>query len=266
MVDEALLEYEPKTQYDVPAVSKAIKLLNLLCQSDEALGVSEISRAIDLNKNMVFRLLCTLTAEGWVAQENGEPRYRITLRPFHVTSQPVRRMRLKDVATVPLNKLWRATGESTYLAILDEEHALYLEHLDGTHNVHIAAAVGGRYPLHCAAPGKVLLAYQPEDVFDRLARAGFARMTPNTLCDPDALRAHLAEVRRQGWAPDNEEFGRGILCFAAPIFDHRDTMVGAIGLSVISVNYTIEMVIGTLGPHVLAAAGEISRLLGQPAA
>ena len=64
-----------KASYDVPAVRKAIRLLEVLCDSPRAMGVSELAQKLDLNKNMVFRLLRTLCEEGWVTQEEGPDGY-----------------------------------------------------------------------------------------------------------------------------------------------------------------------------------------------
>ena len=60
-----------KASYDVPAVRKAIRLLEVLCDTPRAMGVTELAQQLEMNKNMVFRLLRTLCEEGWVVQEDG---------------------------------------------------------------------------------------------------------------------------------------------------------------------------------------------------
>lgn len=252
-----------KPKYDAPAVRSALRILEVLCQAREPLGVSEISRAIDENKSLTYRLLSTLRDEGWVAAEEPGPRYRVTLVPFQVVSQAVRGLDIRAAAAAPLRALWEQWGESSYLAVLHDDAVLYVEHLDSRQSVRIAGMIGGSYPLHCAAPGKVLLAYGGQDLFRRVAARGLARLTENTLADPAALQRDLDEVRQRGWATDNEEFGRGILCFAAPVFDHSGACVAALGVSVTSIGRTIDDVIERIGPSVRRAAQETSRLLGN---
>jgi DNA-binding IclR family transcriptional regulator len=256
------IENTRTTCYDVPAVRKAIRLIKLLCESDQPLGVSEISRALDINKNMTFRLLNTLNEEGWIVQDNGEPRYRMSLQAFQVTSQPVNRMGLKEVANGPLRKLWKETGESIYLGILHGESVLYLEHFDGTRNIKIAGMVGGAYPLHCSAPGKVLLADASKDLIEEMSRKPLKTYTESTLNDPIHLKEHLKQVRVQGWATDNEEYGRGLVCFAVPIKDYTGKVIAAIGLSTSTITWSIEEVKTILGPKVIETGNEISRQLG----
>jgi DNA-binding IclR family transcriptional regulator len=253
-----------KPKYDAPAVRTALRILEVLSAAREPLGVSEVSRAIDQNKSLTYRLLSTLRDEGWVAAEEPGPRYRVTLVPFKVVSQAMRGMDLRAAAAGPLRSLWDHLGESVYLAVLHDDACLYIEHLDSRQSVRIAGMVGGSYPLHCAAPGKVLLAYGGDPLVQRVCDRGLERLTENTLVSSAALRRDLAEVRRRGWAMDNEEFGRGILCFAAPVFDHRGICVAAIGTSVTTIERTIDEVIQRIGPEVSRAAQETSRILGTP--
>lgn len=251
------------TSYDIPTVRKTIKVIELLCQSLHPLGVSEISRAIGINKNMAFRLLSTLHNEGWVAIENPGPKYRMTLRPFQITSQPLGRLTLKAVSAGPLRELWKEIGETVYVSILYNDKVLHIEHLEGVRSsIRIAGQIGGQYPLHCGAPGKVLLAHAGDKVFARLSAKGFKRYTENTICEPHELHKHLAKVRLQGWARDNEELHRGMLCFAAPIKDHTGNVVGAIGTTVITFSYSAEDVMRVLAPRIIKKGHEISMQLG----
>lgn len=251
-----------KPKYDAPAVRTALRILEVLCKAGQPLGVSEISRAIDQNKSLTYRLLSTLRDEGWVAAEEPGPRYRVTLVPFQVIAQAVRGLDLRTAAAGPLRTFWDELGESVYLSVLHDDAALYIEHLDSRQAVRIAGMLGGSYPLHCAAPGKVLLAYGGAELFQRVCARGLPRLTENTLAEPAALQRDLDDVRRRGWAIDNEEFGRGILCFAAPVFDHTGACAAAIGTSVTTIGRTIDDVIRRIGPCVRRAAEETSRLLG----
>jgi DNA-binding IclR family transcriptional regulator len=122
--------------------------------------------------------------------------------------------------------------------------------------------LGGRYPLHCSAPGKVLLAHASAEYSQRLAAEGFERRTENTLISAEALAEDLALVRRRGWATDNEEFGRGILCFAVPVFDHTGNVVAAVGTSVTTVSYSLSSLIDHVGPKIIATGRAISQRLG----
>ena len=251
-----------KSNYDVPAANKAIRLIEFLCESPNSLGVSDISKALGINKNMVFRLLHTLEKCDWVIRELEGTKYRIGLRPFHYASKPVSRMNLKTAAAEPLQELWSKTGESTYLGILDEDKVLYLDHLDATRNVKIAGVVGGRYDLHGSAPGKVLMAYADDDVLDNLLSKKLPQLTSHTITDPARLRKHLAQIRKDGFATDFQETADGGLCFAVPIYNYNNKVIGTVGVSVLMLHYTMDEVKEKLGPHIIKAGKKISIAMG----
>ena len=250
-------------EYDVPAVRKAISLIELLCESPSPLGISEISQRLDLNKNMVFRLIRTLTEQGWIVADGEDSlKYRMTLLPFQHTSKPVNRLNVRVAAMEPLRQLWEATQQSCYLCILNQRRALCVEHWDGTGMLRVHAAVGGRYYLNATAPGKVLLAHAHDDVLRHLGKEDLPKRTPKTITDKAQLKKHVAEVARQGYAVDGQENAEGVICYAVPVRNYNDEVVGALGLSTLTFDYSVERMVRDLGPLVDEAGRAASLVLG----
>ena len=88
------------------------------------------------------------------------------------------------------------------------------------------------------------------------------KYTDKTLTSKTSLKRHLDEIKQQGWALDDEEYGRGLICFAVPIFDHSQQVVATIGSSVTTISYTKEEVIDKLGPSIIETGKLISQKLG----
>ena len=211
---------------------------------------------------MTFRLLHTLQEEGWLVQES-EAKYSMTLIPFHHLSKTVERMDIVRASHKPLANLWKQTGESCYLGIIEGTKTLFLEHLDAVGIVRITARPGGRFYMHCAAPGKVLLAYSEEPFVDQvIAENGLPAQTKHTLTSAKALKADLRQIKKRGYGLDFEEYADGLLCFAAPVFYHTGQIAGTIGLSVLTLHFSTETMIAQLGPSVLEAAKQSSVALG----
>lgn len=250
--------------YDAPALRKAVRLLEVLCEASEPLSVTQLSQRLDLNKHMVLRLLGTLCDEGWVVQEEG-PVYRVSLVPLYHFSKPVSRMDVVTAAEESLDELWEATGESTYLSIRDGHWAMGVAIRQTRRDVHVAGRIGARLLMHCCAPGKVLLAHAEPQLFEKLAASGFARQTDQTICDPAPLREHLETVVRQGYATDNEEYLRGMLCLAAPVFDYTGRIVASVGITTLTMYHSHESMLQAYTAPVLAAGRRISRTLGHAA-
>lgn len=251
------------TNYFIPAVARATELLEYLSASHVPLGVSELSRELKTNKNMVFRLLRTLQEQGWIVQEEGL-KYRVSSRPFCCFSRPVQRIGLREAAAAPLRKLWEETGEACYLATLDDDRCLFVEHLDSTREVRAQGRVGGRYKLHYCAPGKVLLAHAGRKLIDRVLGGPLEQNTAATISSKEELRQELALVVDRGYALDLEEYSRGMMCLAAPVFDADGQVAGALGITALTIHYTQAELVSVFGPKVLRAANEASENLGSP--
>jgi IclR family acetate operon transcriptional repressor len=252
---------ESKTNYDAPALRKGIRLLELLCNCAGSMSIAEISRHLELNKHMVLRLLGTLCDEGWVVAEEG-PAYRVSLAPLSYFSKPVGQMDVVRAAEEPIDELWNATGETTYLAVCDGDRSVGLILRQSRRDVQVVARAGSRMLMHCSGPGKVLLAHAEPDLFDRLAKEGFERKSENTICDPAELRAHLDQIARQGYAVDNEEYLRGNLCLAAPVFDYTGRVVASVGITTLTLYHTLESMLEAYVEPVTAAGRRVSIAMG----
>lgn len=243
-----------------PAAEASTKVIKYLAECEQEAGISEISRETGINKNMVFRILNTLENEGWVYCH--EQKYSLTLLLFGLASKPISRLSLNTAATPILYELLNETGESTYLGVLKGNKVIYIQHLDGVKDVRVAGRLGGEYDLHCSAPGKVLLAYADADFIEECASTSLEKRTENSITEKKELLAELERVRQNEYATDCEEFGNGITCVAAPIFDHAGKVVGCVGNSALTLNHDSQSVIDRLLPHVLDAAKQISVRLG----
>ena len=142
-----------------PAVDYALKIIEAYAASNQNLGISDVSALLGINKNAVSRTLEALTEGGWLycADEAGK-KYALTRRPFALLAKGATLHSPVEQAEPVVRALHEKTGDSTYFGVLDGDAVMYLLHHDAVHDLRIGGRVGGRYPLHCTAPGKVLLA------------------------------------------------------------------------------------------------------------
>ena len=93
-------------------------------------------------------------------------------------------------------------------------------------------ALGYSQYAHCTATGKAILAYQPDHVLTQyLRRTTFVRNTPTSIPDAKALLEILEDVRRKGYACDNEEAEYGLTCYGMPLLDGTGRAYAAISIS-----------------------------------
>jgi len=211
---------------EIQSLARGLKILELLSQTDNGVGITELAEELGVDKSSASRLAQTLAAYGFAEQDPDTRRYTLGPQIVRLSRSVLTRMPLRDQAKPFLRQLVERTGECSHLAILAQGQALYIDQVESLSSLRVTTGVGTLTPLHCTALGKVLLAFSNEPL-----PAEMPVFTPRTIADQETLRAHLEQTRRQGYGVDDEEYEYGVRCVAAPVFDFRGKVVGAIGIS-----------------------------------
>lgn len=199
----------------VQSVDRALTLLELLAASSGRAAISELAERSGLSLGTTHRLLSGLAARGWVRQE---PDRRYALGPALLPLGAAATRLLGSWAQPYLAQLAAATGETANLAVLEDDHVVYVAQAPGRHRMRMFTEVGRRVLPHSTAVGKVLLAAREEsDVRRALHRLGLPGRTEHTLTTVPALLAELQRVAAQGWAVDDEEEEVGVRCLSVPV-------------------------------------------------
>lgn len=254
----------PKSDaYLTLTVVKALNILDYLGEMQRPCSAVEISRDLGISRSTVYRLLSTLAAGGYVAQDPAEPeKYRLGYKILELANGFLEGVELRRVAYPFLQRLRDLANETVHLVVMDGGQCTYVEKVECSQAVRMHSTIGSRVYAHCTAVGKSMLAHLPrEEVEEVLARHGLPARTSNTITDKERLFQELERVRQQGYAVDDVENEEGIRCVGAPIFDHQGKVVAALSISGPAFRLTEER-IQELAPHVKEAALAISRQLG----
>lgn len=247
----------------VGALVTGLTLLETLAHGPaEGMTLTEIANQLRMHKSTVLRFLVTLEHEGYVEQNPTTMAYRLRLKMFCLGSEALSRRELVREAQPLLDELADQTGETVHLAVLDEGEVVYVAKVMSQHAFNIYSRIGRRAPAHCTGLGKAMIAYLPEEALDRLiAERGLKRFTERTITDPEALKAHLAEIRTRGIAFDNEEHEPGVRCVAAPVRDYTGKVVAALSVTAPTVRFTDRRMQEMVAP-VQEAARRLSEQMG----
>jgi DNA-binding IclR family transcriptional regulator len=243
------------------SVANSIRLLTSFSGEEDELGITTLAGRLRLAKSTVHRLAATLTAAGFLEQNGDTGKYRLGMALFELGALVRRRMDVANEGRPKLRELLEKTGETVQMGVVDHLSVLYVYEMESPRAIRMAAAVGGRAPLHCTAVGKVLLAYQPEDFVNRVLETGLTAYTPKTLTRREAVLAMLTEVRAREHAIDDEESESGLRAIAAPVRNHNGAVIAAVGVAA-PVQRMNKKVMQTCVPTVIATAHAVSGRLG----
>lgn len=245
----------------VGVVTKVLRILETLHASPSGLQLKDVAQQTTIHKSTAYRFLAHLENEGYVFRDSSGA-YAIGVRLARLASGLSYQTTLRKIGRPVLQQLWRATGETVNLGVLDGREVLYLDVMESAHTFRLVSQVGSRRPLYCTALGKAILAFTPEEEQQYfLAGITFERLTPNTCRSLTQLRKDLAASRQRGYSMDNEEVYLGSRCISAPIFDSSGKVAAAISVSGPTMRVTREKV-PAFAAAAKNAAGAISRSLG----
>jgi len=213
----------------IRSVERAIEIIDAL-EREGSLGVTELSDMLGVAKGTVHTHLTTLSQAGYVTRSNGT--YRLSLRFLGLAQRVKERIGIYDLVVDQLDQLAAVTGERTQFAMPENNRAIYVYRAEGEDAIRSSVPIGQYEYLHCVAIGKAMLAYFPDSRIDRVVdQVGLPAVTDGTITDCEELKEELAEIRRRGYAVDDQERVRGIRCIAAPLRTESGEVFGAISIS-----------------------------------
>ncbi len=249
----------------VRSVDRAAALLLALGECSGEAGVTELARRLGLHKSTASRLLATLEKRGLVEQDEESGKYRLGLIVIRLAERAEQTLDLRAIAMPELDRLARATRETTGLGVMDGDSMVTVAQADGPNLVAMGDWTGRSAPLHSVAAGKVLLASMPEREILRLVRRGLAACTDRTITQLEPLLEELARVRRRGFATAFGEFDPSLNAIAAPVHDARGQVIAALDVWGPAYRVTPRRVPELVQAAREAAAAVSVRLGGTPA-
>lgn len=174
----------------------------------------------------------------------------------------LRSIELRRHAAPHLRRLMETTGLTVHMAVLEGDEVVLVDKLTPAGQVRVATWVGKRMDLHCTAVGKAIMAYLPDEQFERLARErGFVRYNDNTIISRPRLVEEIGRIRKRGYVLEDEEGEIGFRCVGCPIFDREGRVTAAISVAGTTAQITAENALA-ISQHVRNTAGAISQSAG----
>jgi DNA-binding IclR family transcriptional regulator len=253
---------QPRADLILSTLDKGLRILEVLAgDTGSGLTLTELARVLGMHRSTLFRFLATLRARGYVDRDPATDRYRLGAQALVLASAYLSRLDVRRVARPVLEALCDRTQELVHLTMLDQGDVITIDRIEGKQPVSLQTELGARRPAYCTASGKAILAYLPVEEVARILARGMPRHTLRTITTPEHLHEHLAEIRRCGYAVDDEERIEGVRCAAAPVFDFDGRIVGALSVAAPALRTPIDR-LTRLGEEATSAAADVSRRLG----
>ncbi len=245
----------------VNSVLKAIKILEIIGKS-KPMGISEISRVLEIPKSSTHNLLQTLENEGFVEKNTDTKKYKLGTSLIELGYRAQNDLTICQIAKPFLNGINQETDETVHLTLLDNDEVLYVDCVESKKRLRTYSVIGIKAPLYCTAVGKAIMAGLSESHIQQIiSNKGLKRLTDLTITDEKTLLKDLAEIRKRGFSIDNKEHEDHLICVGAAIRDANGETFASLSVSGPSDRMTEERILD-IGDLVKNTTSEISRKLG----
>jgi DNA-binding IclR family transcriptional regulator len=184
-------------------------------------------------QSTLLRFLNTFIDFGYVSQEQDTSCYYLTLKLAEIGFRARDNFPFQSSLAKYVKEIAHRFNESASLCIEHDMQMVYIVTQDSpSRMLQTLHRIGRVAPMHATGVGKLhLLNYSETKLQELEEKSGFPKFTDHTITCMGALKKELAQIRKQGYALDNEECEVGVRCIAVPVRNFSGEVVAGLSLS-----------------------------------
>lgn len=241
------------------SIQRAAEILELIAVRPRT--QTEIAVALDVHRSTALRIMQTLTDSG-LSRRLADGSYGLGYRLAGLATVAAEQFDMRNIAHHSLDVLGRECTFTVHLAALEGDVIVYADKIEQPGMIKLYSQIGHTVLLHTSGVGKAILAYQPDDVVDRMLRNyTFTKFTENTHTSDVGFRAALLTTKARGWAADDAEYEDFVNCVAMPVRDGSGRVIAAVSITALKAKANLQELTEWL-PRLAETTEAISRDLG----
>jgi DNA-binding IclR family transcriptional regulator len=201
----------------VTAIERAADVLALFAVAGPTLGVTEIAQRLGLSKTVVYRVLTSFRAKGFIDFDETTRRYSMGPMVLTLGLAYLDRIDVRQLAREAMRRLSDATNETATLSVRSGWTRVYIDQVTPPRDIKMVVPLGSSFPLHAGGSSKALLAFLSREEQEAYLAMPLDALTPLTVTSPAQLRRELASIRARGYAVTMGERQTGAGAVAAPV-------------------------------------------------
>ncbi|MEV8467520.1 IclR family transcriptional regulator [Fluviibacterium sp. DFM31] len=203
---------DTKEKSAVPAVEKALDVLEVLADSAQGMTMNEIVETLGRTMGELYRVVVYLADRGYVEQNPDTGRYALTMRLFELSHRHEPTERLVRNAIPLLERIADRTEQSCHLGIVNRSNVLVLASVRSPRPASYSVRTGAIFPAIKTSTGNVILAFSGKDT----QRRYIGRLSPE---DRAGLKERFDVIFRKGYEDWPSEIVEGVQNLCVPVFD-----------------------------------------------
>ena len=244
----------------VSSLGRGLEVLRAFNRTGRKMTLSQVAAETGHTRAGARRILLTLVHEGYAVADG--KLFDLTPLVLELGHSVLSSKGVWEVAKPFIDHLSEDVRESVSAAVLDNYDVVYVSGAQYHRVISVGISVGSRFPAHCTANGRVLLAAQPKENWPAMLRdIELTKLTEKSVVDRTEFKKVLEQVRDQGWSMVDQELEIGLMSIAAPVRTNSGALVGAINVGVPTLRMTPQEMVAEVLPKLQATVANISKAL-----
>ncbi|SFK04500.1 transcriptional regulator, IclR family [Halobacillus dabanensis] len=243
------------------SLENALYALKSFSGNNPELGVSELSKKLDIGVSTAHRLLASLADENFIVKNRETQKYSLGLSILELTNTVTEQIHIIRESIPILQRLRDETGESAHLSIIEDTNVIYLQRLESPYNTPLETFLGKRNPVYCTGAGQTILAYQSESEMDRVLACDMKAHTSYTITDTDRLKAKFAQIRKSGFTISDQEYEKDFFSISSPVYNKENSVIAS--MSIVGPVQRMKPAKDSLIDKVITAGRDLSKVIKQ---
>ncbi|MGE0801051.1 MAG: IclR family transcriptional regulator [Lautropia sp.] len=244
------------------AAGRALAVLKAVSATDGAVSAVDLYSKVGFPKPTIHRMMLLLEELGFLEREPGSKRF--------ITGPALAQLAVETLINSPqrairhsiLQSLVDEVQETCNITMLSGSEVVYVDRVESNWPLRGHMQPGSRVPMHCSASGKLFLSFMPALKRRRLLNAApLRKFTEKTVTDPSAIEETLKLIRSSGASLDIEEFMKGLIGLAVPVFDPKGRICATVSMHVPTIRCTPDQALA-MAPALKRAAVAVGKTIG----
>lgn len=245
-------------------LGRYVRVLETIAAARTGPTLTDIAQELGLQPGSAHRLMKALVDLDLLRRPAGSKSYVIGPRLLNLLHATMDAAGYSAMAQPVLDELVSEFGETAHLARLSGDFAESVVMKQPVGSDRAFVQPGRQLPLHAAASGKAILAFQDEDFIASYLSRPRRRYTERTKIDEAEIRGELKQIREDGMAVCDNELDPGVLSFGHPICVRGGYTLYSVGITGFADRFQ-RMKRARIKEKLSSAAADLGRKLGYAA-
>jgi len=202
------------------SLDKSLQVIEQLSRNPQGLSLAELTQTLGYPKSTIHHMLSTFAPYDYVTQDPETRKYRLGFKFLSISNIILDNIDIRKIAHEHLRELHQKCNEAVHLYILRNGYLVCIDKIQTQEGggLSLATYIGFRTDPHAAASGKILISELPHKAIEEMYKDRPLKVYgKNTVTSFAQLFEQLENIKKQGYAIDNEEYYEGARCIAAPV-------------------------------------------------